>query len=216
MHECVCVNMYACVCTRECVCMHHILFVERPERLGWMPGSQAPASIPPSHSHVDELGPGEASAEEGTPAAVQSSPYVCRPRQAILSCCPTAAAAVPPGGADPGFLGGERPCTVSTCCPLCLQGLGLSGWGTGSGWAGTAWVGGWVGAGHRWVQSWLLAVAFTLARSAGGPRKGYMGHLTRMANALVQSTEKGPNAEQLGQLLKGEGPQASLRGTWGA
>lgn len=32
-----------------------------------------------------------------------------------------------------------------------------------------------------------------------------MGHLTRVANALVQSAEKGPNAEQLGQLLKGEG-----------
>lgn len=31
-----------------------------------------------------------------------------------------------------------------------------------------------------------------------------MGHLTRVANALVQNTEKGPNAEQLGQLLKGE------------
>uniref|UniRef100_A0A8C0KWB2 Protein phosphatase 6 regulatory subunit 1 n=1 Tax=Canis lupus dingo TaxID=286419 RepID=A0A8C0KWB2_CANLU len=38
--------------------------------------------------------------------------------------------------------------------------------------------------------------------STGGPRKGYMGHLTRLANALVQNTEKGPNAEQLGQLLK--------------
>ncbi|XP_060031800.1 serine/threonine-protein phosphatase 6 regulatory subunit 1 isoform X3 [Erinaceus europaeus] len=37
---------------------------------------------------------------------------------------------------------------------------------------------------------------------AGGPRKGYMGHLTRVANALVQNAEKGPNAEQLGQLLK--------------
>lgn len=44
-----------------------------------------------------------------------------------------------------------------------------------------------------------------LSRSAGGPRKGYMGHLTRLANALVQNAEKGPNAEQLGQLLKGEG-----------
>lgn len=32
-----------------------------------------------------------------------------------------------------------------------------------------------------------------------------MGHLTRVANALVQNVEKGPNAEQLGQLLKGEG-----------
>lgn len=39
-------------------------------------------------------------------------------------------------------------------------------------------------------------------QSAGGPRKGYMGHLTRMANALVQNTEKGPNSEQLRQLLK--------------
>ncbi|XP_049642961.1 serine/threonine-protein phosphatase 6 regulatory subunit 1 isoform X1 [Suncus etruscus] len=39
-------------------------------------------------------------------------------------------------------------------------------------------------------------------QSAGGTRKGYMGHLTRVANALVQSAEKGPNAEQLGQLLK--------------
>ncbi|XP_034528299.1 serine/threonine-protein phosphatase 6 regulatory subunit 1 isoform X3 [Ailuropoda melanoleuca] len=41
-----------------------------------------------------------------------------------------------------------------------------------------------------------------LVQSAGGPRKGYMGHLTRLASALVQNTEKGPNAEQLGQLLK--------------
>ncbi|XP_076986855.1 serine/threonine-protein phosphatase 6 regulatory subunit 1 isoform X3 [Tamandua tetradactyla] len=39
-------------------------------------------------------------------------------------------------------------------------------------------------------------------QSEGGQRKGYMGHLTRIANAVVQSTEKGPNAEQLGQLLK--------------
>ncbi|XP_036130745.1 serine/threonine-protein phosphatase 6 regulatory subunit 1 isoform X2 [Molossus molossus] len=39
-------------------------------------------------------------------------------------------------------------------------------------------------------------------QSTGGPRKGYMGHLTRVANALVQNAEKGPNAQQLGQLLK--------------
>lgn len=41
-------------------------------------------------------------------------------------------------------------------------------------------------------------------RSGGGARKGYMGHLTRVANALMQNTEKGPNAEQLRQLLKGK------------
>ncbi|KAM8789126.1 serine/threonine-protein phosphatase 6 regulatory subunit 1 isoform 1-T5 [Rhynchonycteris naso] len=39
-------------------------------------------------------------------------------------------------------------------------------------------------------------------QSVGGPRKGYMGHLTQVANALVQNVDKGPNAEQLGQLLK--------------
>ncbi|KAK2493875.1 hypothetical protein MC885_004513 [Smutsia gigantea] len=39
-------------------------------------------------------------------------------------------------------------------------------------------------------------------QSVGGSRRGYMGHLTRVTNALVQNAEKGPNAEQLGQLLK--------------
>lgn len=39
-----------------------------------------------------------------------------------------------------------------------------------------------------------------------------MGHLTRVANALVQNTEQGPNAEQLGQLLKGEARAAGERG----
>uniref|UniRef100_A0A673UP19 Protein phosphatase 6 regulatory subunit 1 n=1 Tax=Suricata suricatta TaxID=37032 RepID=A0A673UP19_SURSU len=54
-----------------------------------------------------------------------------------------------------------------------------------------------VSSGPQWP-----AVALIFSRSAGGPRKGYMGHLTRLANALVQNAEKGPNAEQLGQLLK--------------
>ncbi|XP_072463722.1 serine/threonine-protein phosphatase 6 regulatory subunit 1 isoform X4 [Notamacropus eugenii] len=38
-------------------------------------------------------------------------------------------------------------------------------------------------------------------QSEGGRRKGYMGHLTRIANAVVQSAEKGPNAALVGQLL---------------
>lgn len=42
-----------------------------------------------------------------------------------------------------------------------------------------------------------------------------MGHLTRLANALVQNTEKGPNAEQLGQLLKGEAQGAAGPGAGG-
>ncbi|XP_069056861.1 serine/threonine-protein phosphatase 6 regulatory subunit 1 isoform X2 [Pleurodeles waltl] len=40
------------------------------------------------------------------------------------------------------------------------------------------------------------------SQTAGGRRKGYMGHLTRMANALVQSAEKGPNVLLLGHMLK--------------
>uniref|UniRef100_F6T903 Protein phosphatase 6 regulatory subunit 1 n=1 Tax=Ornithorhynchus anatinus TaxID=9258 RepID=F6T903_ORNAN len=39
-------------------------------------------------------------------------------------------------------------------------------------------------------------------QAAGGRRQGYMGHLTRMANAVVQSMEAGPNAALLGQLLR--------------
>ncbi|XP_044844822.1 serine/threonine-protein phosphatase 6 regulatory subunit 1 isoform X3 [Mauremys mutica] len=39
-------------------------------------------------------------------------------------------------------------------------------------------------------------------QAAGGRRRGYMGHLTRIANALVQSSEKGPHVALVGQLLK--------------
>ncbi|XP_043848834.1 serine/threonine-protein phosphatase 6 regulatory subunit 1 isoform X2 [Dromiciops gliroides] len=38
-------------------------------------------------------------------------------------------------------------------------------------------------------------------QSEGGRRKGYMGHLTRIANAVVRNSEKGPNAALVGQLL---------------
>ncbi|XP_018426627.1 PREDICTED: serine/threonine-protein phosphatase 6 regulatory subunit 1-like, partial [Nanorana parkeri] len=39
-------------------------------------------------------------------------------------------------------------------------------------------------------------------QSGGGRRKGFMGHLTKIANALVQSSEKGHNASLVGQLIK--------------
>ncbi|XP_038664134.1 serine/threonine-protein phosphatase 6 regulatory subunit 3 isoform X3 [Scyliorhinus canicula] len=40
-------------------------------------------------------------------------------------------------------------------------------------------------------------------QSAGGRRRGYMGHLTRIANAVVHNAEKGPNSVLMNQLLKG-------------
>ncbi|KAG8434102.1 hypothetical protein GDO86_012466 [Hymenochirus boettgeri] len=36
----------------------------------------------------------------------------------------------------------------------------------------------------------------------GGRRRGFMGHLTKIANAVVQSSEKGPNVNLVGQLIK--------------
>uniref|UniRef100_A0A8C8SUX8 Protein phosphatase 6 regulatory subunit 1 n=1 Tax=Pelusios castaneus TaxID=367368 RepID=A0A8C8SUX8_9SAUR len=54
----------------------------------------------------------------------------------------------------------------------------------------------------RLVQRILSAWEENEQTAAGGQRRGYMGHLTRIANTLVQSTEKGPHAALLGQLLK--------------
>nr|XP_028557875.1 serine/threonine-protein phosphatase 6 regulatory subunit 1 isoform X4 [Podarcis muralis] len=41
-----------------------------------------------------------------------------------------------------------------------------------------------------------------LSQSDGGRRKGYMGHLTRIANALAQASEKWPHSTLIKQLLK--------------
>ncbi|XP_070610736.1 serine/threonine-protein phosphatase 6 regulatory subunit 2 isoform X2 [Erythrolamprus reginae] len=40
-------------------------------------------------------------------------------------------------------------------------------------------------------------------QAGGGRRRGYMGHLTRIANALVQAAEKGPTRSQARALLGG-------------
>ncbi|XP_061101119.1 serine/threonine-protein phosphatase 6 regulatory subunit 3-like isoform X3 [Conger conger] len=38
-------------------------------------------------------------------------------------------------------------------------------------------------------------------QAEGGRRRGYMGHLTRIANSVVQNTDKGPNSTLLQQLI---------------
>lgn len=39
-------------------------------------------------------------------------------------------------------------------------------------------------------------------QAEGGRRHGYMGHLTRIANCIVHSTDKGPNSAAVQQLIK--------------
>lgn len=40
-------------------------------------------------------------------------------------------------------------------------------------------------------------------RAEGGARRGNMGHLTRIANMVVQNLEKGPVQAQMADLIKG-------------
>ncbi|ELK13244.1 Serine/threonine-protein phosphatase 6 regulatory subunit 3 [Pteropus alecto] len=41
-------------------------------------------------------------------------------------------------------------------------------------------------------------------QAEGGRRHGYMGHLTRIANCIVHSTDKGPNSTLVQQLIKAD------------
>lgn len=41
-------------------------------------------------------------------------------------------------------------------------------------------------------------------RAEGGTRRGNMGHLTRIANMVVQNLEKGPVQAQIADLIKGD------------
>uniref|UniRef100_A0A4W3JQT9 Protein phosphatase 6 regulatory subunit 1 n=1 Tax=Callorhinchus milii TaxID=7868 RepID=A0A4W3JQT9_CALMI len=52
---------------------------------------------------------------------------------------------------------------------------------------------------HRVVSAWEENDKEQLE---GGRRKGYMGHLTRIANAMVQNSENGPNHSLIAQLIK--------------
>uniref|UniRef100_A0A8C5MTT5 Protein phosphatase 6 regulatory subunit 1 n=1 Tax=Leptobrachium leishanense TaxID=445787 RepID=A0A8C5MTT5_9ANUR len=52
---------------------------------------------------------------------------------------------------------------------------------------------------HRILSAWEENEK---EQSEGGRRKGFMGHLTKIANALVQSSEKGPNVTLIAQLIK--------------
>lgn len=44
---------------------------------------------------------------------------------------------------------------------------------------------------------------FSPCRAEGGMRRGNMGHLTRIANAVVQNMEKGPMQTQISEFIKG-------------
>lgn len=45
--------------------------------------------------------------------------------------------------------------------------------------------------------------ASSVFRSEGGMRRGYMGHLTRIANTVVHNLEKGPVHTQISSLITG-------------
>lgn len=52
-------------------------------------------------------------------------------------------------------------------------------------------------------QCSLSLCASLSLRAEGGRRRGYMGHLTRIANSIVHNSDKGPNGVQIQQLLSG-------------
>ncbi|KFR13038.1 Serine/threonine-protein phosphatase 6 regulatory subunit 3, partial [Opisthocomus hoazin] len=65
------------------------------------------------------------------------------------------------------------------------------------------------------LGSWCLAGLPrlpSLCRAEGGMRRGNMGHLTRIANAVVQNMEKGPMQTQISEFIK-ELPE-DCRGRW--
>lgn len=57
---------------------------------------------------------------------------------------------------------------------------------------------------HLTPGVWLCCYwLFSPCRAEGGMRRGNMGHLTRIANAVVQNMEKGPMQTQISEFIKG-------------
>uniref|UniRef100_A0A8C3AZY4 Protein phosphatase 6, regulatory subunit 2a n=1 Tax=Cyclopterus lumpus TaxID=8103 RepID=A0A8C3AZY4_CYCLU len=60
----------------------------------------------------------------------------------------------------------------------------------------------------RTMKFYAKFIVFVNLRSEGGTRRGNMGHLTRIANMVVQNLEKGPEPSQITDLMK------DCRGRW--
>ena len=57
---------------------------------------------------------------------------------------------------------------------------------------------------HTRSLAFMFNVASRLiSRVTGGMRRGYMGHLTRIANTVVHNLEKGPVHAQISGLITG-------------
>ena len=54
------------------------------------------------------------------------------------------------------------------------------------------------------VEFFLTLFFFVLSRGQSSKRKGYMGHLTNVANSIVHSVEKGKNKAALDATFSGE------------
>lgn len=54
------------------------------------------------------------------------------------------------------------------------------------------------------ANSRLCVCLACTCRAEGGRRRGYMGHLTRIANSIVHNCDKGPNGTQIQRAVSGE------------
>ena len=57
---------------------------------------------------------------------------------------------------------------------------------------------------HFICEDFVIMIEFFRNRP-GGRRRGYMGHLTKIANTINEHREKGPNSDRIKELFQGEG-----------